>query len=101
MRELFGCSTEPAIGDISTNLGQSVSKLATQKVLVACAERGVITSKAYGKQTVFVANQNDDTNAISPEDLAALVENNDHLRKEHQSLNEQIAHYNKGKCTWK
>lgn len=48
MRELFGCSTEPAIGDISTNLGQSVSKLATQKVLVACAERGVITSKAYG-----------------------------------------------------
>lgn len=54
-----------------------------------------------GKQTVFVANQNDDTSAISPEDMVALVESNDSLKKEFRSLNEQLAHYNKGMCTWK
>ncbi|TIB75703.1 hypothetical protein E3Q18_02434 [Wallemia mellicola] len=82
------------VSDIAANLGQNVSKLATQKVLNVCAERGLITSKTYGKQSVFVANQNDDNDDISPEEKEALIVDNDTLSKECKSLNEQIGHFN-------
>ncbi|KIM22976.1 hypothetical protein M408DRAFT_321683 [Serendipita vermifera MAFF 305830] len=43
--------------DISANIKGAVSKPATQKILVAAAERGEITQKTYGKSTFFVTNQ--------------------------------------------
>lgn len=72
----------------------------------------MITSKTYGecatgcelfshvefpgKQSVFVANQNDDNDDISPEEKEALIVDNDTLSKECKSLNEQIGHFNNG-----
>lgn len=49
-----------------------------------------------GKQSVFVANQNDDSDDISPEEKEALIVDNDALSKECKSLNEQISHFNNG-----
>ncbi|KAF8627823.1 hypothetical protein AX15_004244 [Amanita polypyramis BW_CC] len=43
--------------DVSANLKGAVSKAATQKILVALAEKGELVQKTYGKTTFFVANQ--------------------------------------------
>ncbi|KAG1852738.1 TBPIP-domain-containing protein [Suillus subluteus] len=43
--------------DVSANLKGAVPKAATQKILVALAEKGEIVQKTYGKTSFFVANQ--------------------------------------------
>ncbi|PCH39321.1 TBPIP-domain-containing protein [Wolfiporia cocos MD-104 SS10] len=43
--------------DVSANLKGAVPKTATQKILVALAEKGELVQKTYGKTTFFVANQ--------------------------------------------
>ncbi|OSC96705.1 TBPIP-domain-containing protein [Trametes coccinea BRFM310] len=43
--------------DVSANLKGAVPKAATQKIMVALAERGDLVQKTYGKTTFFVANQ--------------------------------------------
>ncbi|KAI3609577.1 tbp1-interacting protein tbpip [Moniliophthora roreri] len=43
--------------DVSANLKGAVPKTATQKILLALAERGELVQKTYGKTTFFVANQ--------------------------------------------
>ncbi|KAA1476266.1 TBPIP-domain-containing protein [Dentipellis sp. KUC8613] len=43
--------------DVSANLKGAVPKTATQKILLALAEKGQVTQKTYGKTTFFVANQ--------------------------------------------
>ncbi|KAH9847205.1 TBPIP-domain-containing protein [Lenzites betulinus] len=43
--------------DVSANLKGAVPKAATQKIMVALAEKGVLVQKTYGKTTFFVANQ--------------------------------------------
>ncbi|KAG1819881.1 TBPIP-domain-containing protein [Suillus variegatus] len=43
--------------DVAANLKGAVPKAATQKILVALAERGEIVQKTYGKTSFFVANQ--------------------------------------------
>ncbi|KAG9128074.1 hypothetical protein FRC07_005214 [Ceratobasidium sp. 392] len=60
-----------AVADISANLGNAVSKPATQKILLALAERGAITQKTYGKATYFVALQNE-ADALPATELAEL-----------------------------
>ncbi|OBZ66243.1 hypothetical protein A0H81_13913 [Grifola frondosa] len=43
--------------DVSANLKGAVPKTATQKIMVALAEKGDLVQKTYGKTTFFVANQ--------------------------------------------
>ncbi|KAJ2969046.1 hypothetical protein NUW54_g13055 [Trametes sanguinea] len=43
--------------DVSANLKGAVPKAATQKIMVALAEKGDLVQKTYGKTTFFVANQ--------------------------------------------
>ncbi|KAI0790056.1 TBPIP-domain-containing protein [Abortiporus biennis] len=43
--------------DVSANLKGAVPKTATQKILIALAEKGELVQKIYGKTTFFVANQ--------------------------------------------
>ncbi|KIM73732.1 hypothetical protein PILCRDRAFT_15021 [Piloderma croceum F 1598] len=57
--------------DVAANLKGAVPKTATQKILVALAEKGELTQKLYGKTTFFVANQAK-LEAVSPEKLASL-----------------------------
>ncbi|KAF9268748.1 TBPIP-domain-containing protein [Marasmius fiardii PR-910] len=58
--------------DVSANLKGAVPKTATQKILVALAEKGELIQKTYGKTTFFVANQSKiDT---LPSDQIAVVE---------------------------
>ncbi|KAG9102442.1 hypothetical protein FS749_000033 [Ceratobasidium sp. UAMH 11750] len=86
--------------DISANLGNAVSKPATQKILLALAERGAITQKTYGepsaplhclsplvdtaeatgKATYFVALQNE-ADALPAAELAAAKTELEHARE--------------------
>ncbi|GLB37843.1 putative homologous recombination [Lyophyllum shimeji] len=43
--------------DVAANLKGAVPKAATQKILVALAEKGLLVQKTYGKTTFFVINQ--------------------------------------------
>ncbi|TDL25756.1 TBPIP-domain-containing protein [Rickenella mellea] len=43
--------------DVCANLKGAVPKATTQKILMALAEKGEVTQKAYGKSTFFVAKQ--------------------------------------------
>ncbi|KAF8971073.1 TBPIP-domain-containing protein [Flammula alnicola] len=43
--------------DVAANLKGAVPKTATQKILVALAEKGELVQKTYGKTTFFVYNQ--------------------------------------------
>ncbi|KAF8160878.1 TBPIP-domain-containing protein [Crassisporium funariophilum] len=43
--------------DVAANLKGAVPKTATQKILVALAEKGDLVQKTYGKTTFFVYNQ--------------------------------------------
>ncbi|KAF8198049.1 TBPIP-domain-containing protein [Pholiota molesta] len=43
--------------DVAANLKGAVPKTATQKILVALAEKGELVQKVYGKTTFFVYNQ--------------------------------------------
>ncbi|EPS94716.1 hypothetical protein FOMPIDRAFT_1133850 [Fomitopsis schrenkii] len=67
--------------DVSANLKGAVPKTATQKILVALAEKGEVVQKTYGKTTFFVANQ-DKLEDVSSEKLADL-------EKEHKSIEEE------------
>ncbi|ETW83465.1 hypothetical protein HETIRDRAFT_383528, partial [Heterobasidion irregulare TC 32-1] len=57
--------------DVSANLKGAVPKTATQKILLALADKGAVKQKAYGKTTFFVANQ-DSVDAVPSSKLAAL-----------------------------
>ncbi|THH17913.1 hypothetical protein EW146_g3001 [Bondarzewia mesenterica] len=57
--------------DVSANLKGAVPKTATQKILLALADKGQVTQKLYGKTTFFVANQNN-IDTMPSEKLAAL-----------------------------
>ncbi|KAI0649574.1 TBPIP-domain-containing protein [Trametes meyenii] len=57
--------------DVSANLKGAVPKAATQKIMVALAEKGDLVQKTYGKTTFFVANQAN-LEDMPSEKLAAL-----------------------------
>ncbi|KAB5593978.1 Tat-binding protein 1(TBP-1)-interacting protein [Ceratobasidium theobromae] len=57
--------------DISANMRNTVSKAAAQKILVALADKQLVTQKTYGKATYFVAPQSPDDDLAS-HDLDAL-----------------------------
>ncbi|KZT63550.1 TBPIP-domain-containing protein [Daedalea quercina L-15889] len=67
--------------DVAANLKGAVPKTATQKILVALAEKGELVQKTYGKTTFFVANQ-EKLKDVSTEELA-------HLEKEYKSIEEE------------
>ncbi|KAI5450495.1 hypothetical protein NCC49_002952 [Naganishia albida] len=57
--------------DVSANLKNKVTKANTQKVLQTLADKGSLTLKTYGKQTIFVYNQ-DKLETIPSEGLAEI-----------------------------
>jgi len=67
--------------DVSANLKGTVPKAATQKILLALADKGELVQKVYGKTTFFVANQAN-INSIPAEKLTAL-------EAEHKSIDEE------------
>ncbi|KAG9005828.1 hypothetical protein FRB94_003898 [Tulasnella sp. JGI-2019a] len=82
--------------DVSANIKNVVSKPATQKILAALTERGLITTKAYGKTSYYVANQSD-CEEISSEQfdtlesqIKALEEEAKDLAAQHKQLNLEL-----------
>ncbi|EIM91602.1 TBPIP-domain-containing protein [Stereum hirsutum FP-91666 SS1] len=83
--------------DVSANLKGSVPKTATQKILLALADKGDVTQKVYGKTTFFVANQSTipsipvETLATLEEECKALDESNKVLSVEVKGLSNELA----------
>ncbi|KAF8261502.1 TBPIP-domain-containing protein [Lactarius quietus] len=71
--------------DISANLKGAVPKPATQKILLALAEKGDVTQKTYGKATLFVANQNT-LGALPEPTIKALADETDSLLECNKAL---------------
>ncbi|EPT01916.1 hypothetical protein FOMPIDRAFT_1144534 [Fomitopsis schrenkii] len=71
--------------DVSANLKGAVPKPATQKILVALAEKGEVVQKTYGKTTFFVANQ-DRLEDVSAERLADLENEHKSIEEENKTL---------------
>ncbi|KAI0728022.1 TBPIP-domain-containing protein [Fomitopsis betulina] len=71
--------------DVSANLKGAVPKAATQKILVALADKGDVVQKTYGKTTFFVANQ-DKLDDVSAEKLAALEKEHTLIEDENKTL---------------
>jgi len=57
--------------DVAANLKGAVPKAATQKILLALAERGKLVQKTYGKTTFFVMNQSN-VDSVPADALADL-----------------------------
>ncbi|KAJ3890828.1 TBPIP-domain-containing protein [Lentinula edodes] len=75
--------------DVAANLKGAVPKAATQKILVALAEKGELVQKNYGKTTFFVANQAK-IDTLSPEKISALEEECKRLDEENKAIALQI-----------
>ncbi|KAF9373201.1 hypothetical protein CPB97_000723 [Podila verticillata] len=60
-----------SITDIVSNLHNEVSKTDCQKVVNSLVENDLVTSKLYGKQSIYVVRQ-DTIDTASPEQLAAV-----------------------------
>ncbi|KAJ3927129.1 MAG: TBPIP-domain-containing protein [Lentinula lateritia] len=75
--------------DVAANLKGAVPKAATQKILVALAEKGELVQKNYGKTTFFVANQAK-IDTLSPEKISALEEECKRLDEENKTIALQI-----------
>ncbi|KAH9051926.1 TBPIP-domain-containing protein [Lactarius vividus] len=75
--------------DVSANLKGTVPKPATQKILLALAEKGEVTQKTYGKATLFVANQNT-VDALPEHAIKALADETDALVESNKALTAEI-----------
>ncbi|KAJ8472342.1 hypothetical protein ONZ51_g8577 [Trametes cubensis] len=75
--------------DVSANLKGAVPKAATQKIMVALAERGDLVQKTYGKTTFFVANQAN-LEDMPSEKLAALEAEVKRIGEENKSLGAEV-----------
>ncbi|KAH9173724.1 TBPIP-domain-containing protein [Lactarius sanguifluus] len=75
--------------DVSANLKGTVPKPATQKILLALAEKGEVTQKTYGKATLFVANQNA-VDALPEHTIKALADETDALVESNKALAGEI-----------
>ncbi|KAJ3793966.1 TBPIP-domain-containing protein [Lentinula aff. detonsa] len=75
--------------DVAANLKGAVPKAATQKILVALAEKGELVQKNYSKTTFFVANQAK-IDTLSPEKISTLEEEYKKLDEENKGLALQI-----------
>ncbi|KIK68955.1 hypothetical protein GYMLUDRAFT_213799, partial [Collybiopsis luxurians FD-317 M1] len=75
--------------DVAANLKGAVPKAATQKILVALAEKGELIQKTYGKTTFFVVNQAK-IDTLAPEQISLLEEEFKKLDEENKTLSAQI-----------
>ncbi|KAI8980014.1 TBPIP-domain-containing protein [Trametes punicea] len=75
--------------DVSANLKGAVTKAATQKIMVALAEKGDLVQKTYGKTTFFVANQVN-LEDMPPEKLAALEAEVSNIDKENRVITAEV-----------
>ncbi|KAL7411796.1 Tat binding protein 1-interacting [Mrakia frigida] len=82
--------------DISANLKQAVSKAAAQKALLSLSDKGLLTKKDYGKQTVFVYPQEaagdsaESSLADLDAELQALVEPLEEAKKRASKLQTEV-----------
>ncbi|KAF5388778.1 hypothetical protein D9757_005619 [Collybiopsis confluens] len=82
------CPPDGAV-DIAANLKGAVPKAATQKILVALAEKGELIQKTYGKTTFFVANQAK-IDTLAPAQISVLEEEYKKLDEENKLFSSQI-----------
>ncbi|KAH9992228.1 TBPIP-domain-containing protein [Russula compacta] len=75
--------------DISANLKGAVPKPATQKILLALADKGQVTQKTYGKATLFVTNQNN-LEALPEHEVKALAETTEALSERNKALAAEV-----------
>ncbi|KAI0280945.1 TBPIP-domain-containing protein [Russula aff. rugulosa BPL654] len=75
--------------DISANLKGAVPKTATQKILLALAEKGDLTQKTYGKATFFVANQGN-LDALPEQKFKDLANETEALNERNKALVAEI-----------
>ncbi|KAI0351811.1 TBPIP-domain-containing protein [Trametes cingulata] len=75
--------------DVSANLKGAVPKAATQKIMVALAEKGDLVQKTYGKTTFFVANQAN-LEDMPAEKLTALEAEVKRIDEENKSLGAEV-----------
>ncbi|OJT03222.1 Homologous-pairing protein 2 [Trametes pubescens] len=75
--------------DVSANLKGAVPKAATQKIMVALAEKGDLVQKTYGKTTFFVVNQAN-LEDMPSEKLAALEAEVKRIDEENKSLGAEV-----------
>ncbi|KAF5345291.1 hypothetical protein D9758_008473 [Tetrapyrgos nigripes] len=75
--------------DVAANLKGAVAKTATQKILVALAEKGELVQKTYGKMTFFVVSQ-DKLDTLPKETITVLEEEYKQLDEENKESIAQI-----------
>ncbi|EPQ52957.1 TBPIP-domain-containing protein [Gloeophyllum trabeum ATCC 11539] len=75
--------------DVSANLKGAVPKTATQKILVALAEKKEVVQKSYGKTTFFVANQAN-LGELPAEKLSALETEYKAIEEENTALAAEV-----------
>ncbi|KAF8591155.1 TBPIP-domain-containing protein [Ramaria rubella] len=78
--------------DICANLKGAVAKASVQKILIALAEKGEITQKAYAKTLVFVAKQAD-LDEMPAETFEALEAEEKKLADENKASSAEIKSY--------
>ncbi|KAG4304786.1 hypothetical protein PORY_001839 [Pneumocystis oryctolagi] len=81
----YSASMNCGVSDICLNLHNAVTKNALAKVLTTLCERGDVRCKTYGKQSVYVIDQDQFENP-SPEELAIMDAKIEELRQEITSL---------------
>ncbi|CAA7259152.1 unnamed protein product [Cyclocybe aegerita] len=75
--------------DVAANLKGAVPKTATQKILVALAEKGELTQKVYGKTTFFVYNQ-EKIDSLPPDKIADLKSELAKIEGENKALAAEV-----------
>ncbi|TFK62250.1 TBPIP-domain-containing protein [Pluteus cervinus] len=75
--------------DVAANLKGAVPKTATQKILVALAEKGELVQKTYGKTTFFVANQAN-VPTLPAEEITSLKEELKAVEEENRLLAAEV-----------
>ncbi|KAF9047387.1 TBPIP-domain-containing protein [Panaeolus papilionaceus] len=83
------CNRPYGAVDVAANLKGAVPKAATQKILVALAEKGDLIQKTYGKTTFFVYNQHK-LPALPNEKITELKTELGHVEESNKTLAAKI-----------
>ncbi|EDQ86788.1 uncharacterized protein MONBRDRAFT_33648 [Monosiga brevicollis MX1] len=76
--------------DLFANLHEAISKTVVGRALAASAEAGRLREKTYGKQKIYFVPQTD-MDKLSKDELDALDEELDQLRKTHMELTSTVS----------
>lgn len=76
------------VTDLVTNFHNTIGKTVLAKILEKLVKEGALVEKTYGKQTIYVANQDMDED-YSPENMEAMDARISELKLEEQELREK------------